>query len=123
MEAVADSGSILSSSFVDESIGGGVVGLVVSSLVFGAALLVWFKKDDGTTNAKSNSSEAADVVQKSTIDKTTNEGAKAQPLRNVFSVRQKPIITGSKTSSKQKASDERPFESSYYFAHNKHSTG
>jgi hypothetical protein len=43
--------------------------------------------------------------------KTNEEGA----LRNVFSVKQRPLVTGGLSS---KASTERPFGSSYYYAHN-----
>lgn len=41
-----------------------------------------------------------------------------QQLRNVFSVKQKPPISGTCASSTKKHSSERPFGSSYYYAHN-----
>ena len=133
-------GSILS-SFIDESSWliedtRGIAGLVIASLFFVAALL-WLKKGNKTKNAKidedSNDSWAMAAAKTSRAEAPNggNEESKSQSnakggddgkLRNVFSVKQKPIATGNGSSSKQ-TSSEKPFESSYYFAHNKHSTG
>jgi len=114
----------------------GIAGLVIASIFFGAALL-WSKKDNNAKNTKidndSNDSWAMAAAKTSKVEAPNggNEESKSQSnakggddgkLRNVFSVKQKPIATGNGSGSKQ-TSSEKPFESSYYFAHNKHSTG
>ena len=110
---------------------GEVVGVVVASVLFVAALW-WFKRgsgtanNDGKVNANVNDSWV-EAAAKSTDAGASSKGDDGQSkgdgkLRNVFSVKQKPIVHGNGSSRKQ-ASSDRPFESSYYFAHNQHSTG
>ena len=108
--------------------------LIIGGLSFFGALL-WFRKDGNkklTTNdrgpalkesKKENNNNAAAQQLKS--DNSSGGDGKQQQLRNVFSVKEKPNNTGTNGSNinKKKASSDRPFESSYYFAHNKHSTG
>ena len=107
--------------------------LMIGGLSFFGALL-WFSKDGNkklTTNdrgtvvkesKKENNNPTAQQLK--SVNSSSGDG-KQQQLLNVFSVKQKPINTGTNGSNinKKKASSDRPFESSYYFAHNKHSTG
>ena len=110
---------------------GGVVGLTLASVFFAAALW-WFKRCSGTAN---NDGKVSANVNDSWVEaaaKSADAGASSKrddgqangdgKLRNVFSVKQKPIVHGNGSGRKQ-ASSDRPFESSYYFAHNQHSTG
>ena len=108
--------------------------LIIGSLSFFGALL-WFRKDgnkklttnDRGTAVKESKKENNDATaQQLKSDNRSAGDGKQQQLRNVFSVKQKPINTGtngSNISKKKASSSDRPFESSYYFAHNKHSTG
>ncbi|KAL9180344.1 hypothetical protein ACHAXT_008314 [Thalassiosira profunda] len=113
---------------------GGAVGVVVASALFVAALW-WFKRGSGTGTANNDGKVSANVNDSwvEAAAKSADAGASSteddgQPkgddgkLRNVFSVKQKPIVHGNGSGRKQ-ASADRPFESSYYFAHNQHSTG
>ena len=97
-------------------------GITISTLMFiVAACAFWFSKrakdvkpaieERQKTVAKSKTTEI-EPVSNSEISAEISDGKK---LRNVFSVKQKSL-------GKSSGSD-RPFESSYYFAHNKHSTG
>ena len=112
----------LSSSFIDEP---SRIGIVVASLLFVAAVL-WFNKNNDFSVAVTKTPDT-NVVEEPSRAKAKGEESKSPAegdgkLRNVFSVKQKTIVTGGGSISKNKSSD-RPFESSYYFAHNKHSTG
>lgn len=127
MEPV-DTASIISSITDDPS---RLAGIVIASVLFGAAVLWLNKKDGFTENAETATAVEADTPKSNKSEEPSAkdddkyqaaEGDDGKQLRNVFSVKQKPIVTGKKGSSKQSSSD-RPFESSYYFAHNKHSTG
>ena len=121
-------------------------GIAIATLLFAIALF-WF-----SSRRKAPSSSAAAATQ-TTLSKKSVGGDETKAsdgsvttkhdedagnnnsskLRNVFSVKQKPINTTGKGGSshnhnKTKGStsstdNSRPFESSYYFAHNKHSTG
>ncbi|KAL7534078.1 hypothetical protein ACHAXR_005622 [Thalassiosira sp. AJA248-18] len=114
------------SRLIEEDKNHGIIGLVVASLLFGVAL-IWFKKDSGKKNTNTvDDSRDAGATAKTEESTGADEGEKTQAkgdgkLRNVFSVKQKPMVHGN--GSRNKASSDRPFESSYYFAHNKHSTG
>lgn len=107
--------------------------LMIGGLSFFGALL-WFRKDGnkklttndrGTVVKESKKENNNPTAQQLKSDNSSSSDGKQQQLRNVFSVKQKPINTGTNGSNinKKKASSDRPFESSYYFAHNKHSTG
>ncbi|KAL7548148.1 hypothetical protein ACHAWF_011452 [Thalassiosira exigua] len=104
-----------------------IVGLVTASLLFGAAW-IWLRKRDQPSADDSGDSWAEAAAKTAVVadgNSRSGDGKRVEApskLRNVFSVKQKPISTGNGSSGKQKSSD-RPFESSYYFAHNKHSTG
>ena len=121
-------------------------GIAIATLLFAIALF-WFssrrkapsssaaaatqttlsKKSVGGDETKASDGDGS-VTTKHDEDAGNNNSSK---LRNVFSVKQKPIDTtgkGGSSHNKTKGSssstdNSRPFESSYYFAHNKHSTG
>jgi hypothetical protein len=118
-------------SLVNESF----TGIVLGSLAFGAALL-WFRSgssirgnDDRLTIISSltrgTSSEVEeehdDPIDVGKRDHVVNSQPSKKLLRNVFSVKQKPIVMDESSSSSPTSA--RPFESSYYFAHNRQSTG
>lgn len=87
-----------------------IVGIIVSTLMFiAAAWAIRLKKrpTGGGEHSEKMKSEP------------TNDNKK---LKNVFSVKQKPPVSANGRPS-TKACSDRPFESSYYFAHNKHSGG
>ena len=118
-----DMQSMMSSLFPDDT--SRLLGTIIASLLFVRAVLTWFiKKDDSKQTSKSKVDNTSDVATETSPWEDENEDDTPidGKLRNVFSVKQKPINTGKGSSSKQ-ASTDRPFESSYYFAHNKHSTG
>jgi len=151
----ADIGAILSS--IKES-PHGPLGLIISSALFCSAI-IWLKKDSKNIKSNKNTARKVGNSHNSTAEKAVanapkvespddvndgnngyqppkskpninkSKGGNGNELRNVFSVKQKPIATGNGSSSNNKqsksssSSDEKPFESSYYFAHNKHSTG
>ena len=87
------------------------VGLIVSTFIF-VAWAFWFTKRPG--DRKTTQIESEEVIK--------SEMNSDKKLKNVFSVKQKPLISSNGKHS-TKAGNDRPFESSYYFAHNKHSTG
>jgi len=109
-------------------------GIVLGSLAFGAALL-WFRSgssirvnDDRLTIISSLTRGTRSEVEEEhddPIDVGKRDHVNSQPskklLRNVFSVKQKPIVMDDSSSSSPTSA--RPFESSYYFAHNRQSTG
>ena len=126
-------------------------GIAIATLLFAIALF-WFSRRKDTQRQDNNTSTRSSsvVATQTTLSKSVggdetkggdansniittkyDEGAGSDSgkLRNVFSVKQKPINTGNGGSSSNKkkgsssADNSRPFESSYYFAHNKHSTG
>lgn len=90
-----------------------IVGIIVSTLMFIAAAWAIRLKNKRPTEGNTEKSE---TIKKS---EPTNDNKK---LKNVFSVKQKPPVSANGRSS-TKACSDRPFESSYYFAHNKHSGG
>lgn len=115
-------------------------GLAIASLLFGAALILWFKKGNDKKKArleKESSETWASAAAKISVKEVPISDAKEGndddgqtkgddndgdgKLRNVFSVKQKPIVHAS--GGEEAAASDRPFESSYYHAHNKHSTG
>ena len=123
-----------------------IIGLIIASIIlFGAALLLLknnsskkgsvndsFSGDTWAHAAVKSATKNEEVSDNSTGTATKNveeQNNNIPPttsgddgeLRNVFSVKQKPINTGK--GSGATTSSDRPFESSYYFAHNKHSTG
>ena len=115
---------------VDEPLIAGSI--IIGSLSFFGALL-WFRKDGNKKKSTTNNRGTAlkeskrentnnDATSQMKSDTRSSDDRKQEQLRNVFSVKQKPINTGT-NGSNRKASSDRPFESSYYFAHNKHSTG
>lgn len=118
----------MATSFTDEQ--SRLAGIVIASLLFAAALL-WFRTSGAkrarvaaaaaTTSSCTAKTDDPSDVGPARAKGTDDEGDGKQQLRNVFSVKQKPIVHGSGSSAQ--SSSERPFESSYYFAHNKHSTG
>ena len=91
------------------------VGFIVSTLMFIAACVFWLRN-------KRSAEDGENEIEKS--EKVINSETKKsdKKLRNVFSVKQKPPVSSNGRST-NKAGSDRPFESSYYFAHNKHSTG
>jgi len=135
MESV-DTVASLASSLADDP--RRLAGLVIASLVLVVALISLKKDDDARARRVENEPDDADDVGAEAEGKTPKsvdepegssvvEGYSTErkgegdgKLRNVFSVKQRPIVHGS---GGKKSSSDRPFESSYYFAHNKHSTG
>ena len=96
-----------------------IVGLITATIIFVGAIL-WFRRkeeDDATSKIKDQS-----VKEEVTKTTTTTQKSDNKVLRNVFSVKQQPINTGGSNSTNTNK-EAKPFESSYYFAHNKHSTG
>ena len=93
-----------------------IVGFITATIIFVGAIL-WFRRkeeDDATSKVKDQPAKQEEVTKSTTSDNRV--------LRNVFSVKQQPINTGG-TNSTNTNKEAKPFESSYYFAHNKHSTG
>jgi hypothetical protein len=68
-----------------------------------------------TSRAAQSNKKAADVIAKSTTNEAIKPKEEKGTLRNVFSVKQKPPIIGGGS---KKDSTDRPFGSSYYYAHN-----
>ena len=97
-----------------------VVGFAVSTLMFIAACVFWLSKRSKDSKP-SQEHQSIDEPQKESQVLSSSESKSETKLRNVFSVKQKPPVS-SNGGAKAVGSD-RPFESSYYFAHNKHSTG
>jgi len=96
-----------------------IVGLITATIIFVGAIL-WFRRkeeDDATSNINDHSAIEEEVNKTTSTQKSDNK-----VLRNVFSVKQQPINTGGSNSTNTNK-EAKPFESSYYFAHNKHSTG
>ena len=90
--------------------------MIAATIIFVVAIL-WFRRkeeDDATSKIKDQSAKQDEVKKTTTSDNRV--------LRNVFSVKQQPINTGGSNST-DTDKEAKPFESSYYFAHNKHSTG
>ncbi len=140
--------NILASFITDEPSSSRLLGFIIASFAFGAACLAWFKKDHVNDGAERGTTVPAGAGAPGKIiissSSTNNEGRLAdapsfetRALRNVFSVRQKTLFVGGNRSTdgiatKNAASSSstggggggsRPFESSYYFAHNGQSTG
>ena len=91
------------------------IGFAVSTLMFiAAACAFWLSK-------RWKPSEEQHVIVEQEKESLGSENNSEKKLRNVFSVKQKPPV--SSNGAKAAAGSDRPFESSYYFAHNKHSTG
>ena len=121
-------------SLVNESF----TGIVLGSLAFGAALL-WFRSgssirgnDDRLTiissltrgtrsEVEEEHDDPIDVGNKRDHVNSNQHQPSKKLLRDVFSVKQKPIVMDESSSSSPTSA--RPFESSYYFAHNRQSTG
>ena len=100
-----------------------IVGLITATIIFVGAIL-WFRRkeeDDATSKIKDQSAKQEEV-KKTTTTSTITQKSDNKVLRNVFSVKQQPINTGGSNSTNTNK-EAKPFESSYYFAHNKHSTG
>ena len=111
-------------------------GIAIATLLFAIALF-WFSSRRkapsssaaATQTTLSKKSVGGDETEASDGNVTTKHdedaGNNSSKLRNVFSVKQKPIFGNSRDKTKGSSSTDnsRPFESSYYFAHNKHSTG
>jgi len=100
-----------------------IVGLITATMIFVGAIL-WFRRkeeDDATSKIKDQSAKQEEV-KKTTTTSTITQKSDNKVLRNVFSVKQQPINTGGSNSTNTNK-EAKPFESSYYFAHNKHSTG
>ena len=94
-----------------------IVGIIVSTFMFiAAAWAIRLKNKRPTGGGEHNIIEKSETIKKS---EPTDDNKK---LKNVFSVKQKPPVSANGRSS-TKACSDRPFESSYYFAHNKHSGG
>ena len=113
-------------------------GIAIATLLFAIALF-WFSSrrkapsssaaaTQTTLSKKSvggDETEASDGNVTTKHDEDAGNNSSSSKLRNVFSVKQKPIFGNSRDKTKGSSSTDnsRPFESSYYFAHNKHSTG
>ena len=91
-----------------------IVGIIVSTLMFIAAAWAIRLKNKRPTGGGEHIIEKSEKKSEPTDDN--------KKLKNVFSVKQKPPVPANGRSS-TKACSDRPFESSYYFAHNKHSGG
>jgi len=93
-----------------------LIGVGIASIAFVAACLFWFR-----SKGNNHDSIATTTASSTTLGdkgKSDEQIANAPILRNVFSVKQKPTIVAETSTT-----GGRPFESSYYFAHNRHSTG
>lgn len=115
-------------SFVNESL----TGVVIGSLAFGAALF-WFRSVSSSSSSIGSGLKIISSTARGTtsgeedddpnVDGNSNQHQPSKMLlRNVFSVKQKPIEVMDDGNNKSPSS-VRPFESSYYFAHNRQSTG
>jgi hypothetical protein len=85
-----------------------VVAVVVTAILLAVGWVL-------TSRAAQSNKKAADVIAKSTTNEAINPKDEEGTLRNVFSVKQKPPILGGGS---KKDSTDRPFGSSYYYAHN-----
>ena len=111
--------------------------LVASALFVGA--LVWITRGGRSIDQSSQAAAADDTAETQDSQGETSGSTEEQSerttellgpiaaptssgLRNVFSVKQDPIIHNSDTKS-DGAKLAKPFSSSYYFAHNTHSIG
>jgi len=96
------------------------VGFAVSTLIFIAAVCaLWLSKR--SKDCKPSEEQQSLVEPKKACHVINIGNNREKKLRNVFSVKQKPPV--SSTRGANSAGSDRPFESSYYFAHNKHSSG
>lgn len=97
------------------------VGFAVSTLMFVAAVCVfWLSKRSRDCNPSEEQQQRV-VEPKKESQVINSENNSEKKLRNVFSVKQKPPV--SSNGGAKAGGTDRPFESSYYFAHNKHSSG
>lgn len=100
------------------------IGVCIASVVFLVACLFLFRNDNNNNIRHGHENNSASSLVESTSGDTVEPIATTQTLRNVFSVKQKPtFVAGNGCGTSSSATGDRPFESSYYFAHNKHSTG
>ena len=93
-----------------------IVGIIVSTLMFIAATLAIRLKNKRPNGGGEHNTEKSEKIKSEPTDDNKKK------LKNVFSVKQRPPVSANGRSS-TKACSDRPFESSYYFAHNKHSGG
>lgn len=96
-----------------------VIGFAVSTLMFIAACVFWLSKRSRDSKPSEEQQQVDEPKKESQV--LSSESKSETKLRNVFSVKQKPPV--SSNGGAKAAGSDRPFESSYYFAHNKHSTG
>jgi len=96
------------------------IGFAVSTLMFIAACVYWLSKRSRDYTPSEKQQPIVEPKKESQVS-NSSESNSEQKLRNVFSVKQKPPV--SFNGGANAAGSDRPFESSYYFAHNKHSTG
>eukprot|EP00984_Skeletonema_dohrnii_P017585 scaffold8055_cov115-Skeletonema_dohrnii-CCMP3373.AAC.2 len=100
------------------------IGFAVSTLMFIAACVYWLSKRSRDYKPSEKQQHIVEPKKESQVinsSESSSESSSEQKLRNVFSVKQKPPV--SSNGGAKAAGSDRPFESSYYFAHNKHSTG
>jgi hypothetical protein len=118
-----------------------LVGIVAITLFLGASSLLWFKGGvRGHVGGHAAVVVAAALTRKAGSSRrppddddddrggtrsTTKSGDHRHPakLRSVFSVKQRPVKVTGGVDGSSSSSSSRPFESSYYFAHNGQSTG
>ncbi|KAK1749178.1 hypothetical protein QTG54_001117 [Skeletonema marinoi] len=96
------------------------IGFAVSTLMFITACVYWLSKRSRDYTPSEKQQHIVEPKKESQVS-NSSESNSEQKLRNVFSVKQKPPV--SSNGGANAAGSDRPFESSYYFAHNKHSTG
>lgn len=98
-----------------------VVGFAVSTLMFIAACMFWLSKRSRDSKPSEVQQHVDEPKKENQVLSSSSESKSETKLRNVFSVKQKPPVSSSRGA--KAVGSDRPFESSYYFAHNKHSTG
>lgn len=97
------------------------VGFAVSTLMFIAACVYWLSKRSKPSEEQLQNVVVDEPKKEREVRNNSESNSGEKKLRNVFSVKQNPPI--SSNGGAKAAGSDRPFESSYYFAHNKHSTG
>ena len=98
------------------------IGFAVSTLMFIAACVYWLsKRSRGSKPSEEPLQNVVEPKKERDVLSSSESSGGEKKLRNVFSVKQNPPI--SSNGGTKAAGSDRPFESSYYFAHNKHSTG
>ncbi|KAL7500147.1 hypothetical protein ACHAWT_008630 [Skeletonema menzelii] len=97
------------------------VGFAVSTFMFIAACVYWLSKRSRDSKHSEELQNVVEPKKEREVFSSSDSNGGEKKLRNVFSVKQNPPI--SSNGGANAAGPDRPFESSYYFAHNKHSTG